>query len=87
MQRVTLDPLSAVQEPTQRCDPGVDDEPEGLLYGADCAHLIGHWTDSTDARGDIRRLGTMAASEERLEESWRFEDLQLRFGDTIPLND
>jgi hypothetical protein len=75
VQCVTLDPLSAVEQPTEIGDRSGDLDPAGCLDGQARAHLVGHRADPADARGDVRRFGVLPPAQERLEEPRRLVDL------------
>ena len=76
VQRVTFDPLSAVEQPAKIGDRSGDLDPAGRLDRQACAHLVGHRADPADARGDVGRLGVPPPAQERLEEPGRLVDLQ-----------
>ncbi len=80
MQRVALDPLAAVKQPPQRAQRAGDGDAERGLDRMHGAHLIGHGTDAADSRCDIRCLGAVATTQQRLEESRRLEDRQPHAG-------
>jgi hypothetical protein len=73
---VTLDPLSAVEQPAKIGDRLRDLDPAGRLDGQARAHLVCDRADPADASGDVRRFGMPPPAQERLEEPWRLVDLQ-----------
>ena len=77
VQRVALDPLAAIQEPTQVRDLLRHGDTARVLDGLARRHLVGDRADAADPGGDIGRLLVAAPAEERLEEPWRLEDLEL----------
>jgi hypothetical protein len=77
VQRVALDPFTAIEEAPQVAQLAGDGDPERALHGVHRAHLIGDRADAADARGDVRRLGESAAAQQRLEEARRLEDAEL----------
>ncbi len=76
---VTLDPLAAVEEASQRTPWASHHHTGGALERVNRAHLIGNRTDAADSRGDVGRLGGRAASQEGFEEPRRLDDLQPHF--------
>jgi len=86
MQRMTLDPLAAVQQPTERGDLGINHDVERLLHGGDRTHLVSDRANAADPGRDVGRLREVTPAEEGFEETRRLEDLQLRFGHPVPVN-
>ncbi len=80
----TLDPLAAVDEPTQVTDRAlVDRHSAGVLHRPDRAHLVRDRADAADPRGDVGRLGERPAAQERLKEPRRLVDPQLAVDDLV----
>ena len=64
MQGVTFNPLTAINQATQRPElPGYFDS-KGILDGMNGAHLIGNRADPAHPRGDVGHLGVILAFEE-----------------------
>jgi hypothetical protein len=62
VQGVTLDPLSAVQQPAKVGDRLCDLDPAGRLDGQARAHLVGDRADPADASGDVGRFSVPPAA-------------------------
>ena len=60
VQRVTVDPLPAVQQPAQRRQLRVDRHPARVFDRIAGADLVGDRADAADPRGDVGRLGVGA---------------------------
>jgi hypothetical protein len=86
VENVALDPLPAVEKPSELADRSVDLHPQGPFHRVARAHLVGDWADPADAGRDVRRLEVGAPPKERLEEAWRLEDLQLDVLDPVVLD-
>jgi hypothetical protein len=87
VQRVTLEPLAAVEQPPEVADRAlVDGDPAGVLHCAHRAGLVGDGTDPAYSGGDVGRLGERAAAQEGLEEARRLVDPQLHVGDLIAVD-
>ena len=57
VQRVTVDPFPAIQQPSQRAmSSGSTVIPQASSIALQALTLIGDGTDAADARGDVRRL-------------------------------
>ena len=83
VERVALDPLSAVEDAAERPErPGQLDAAD-VLDRVDRARLVRDRADAADAGGDVRRLEARAAAEQRLEEARRLEDPQLDVLDRV----
>ena len=78
MQRVALDPFSAVEKPAQCPQGRRKRDAEGILHGVDRAHLIGNRADTANPRSNIGGFRKIAATQQRFEQTRRLEDLQLR---------
>ena len=76
VQGVAGDPLTAVQQPSQRRDGVAGGDIAGVLDRVPGTGLVGHWADAADPRGDVGDLGVLAAAQERLEEPGWLVDLQ-----------
>jgi len=85
VQRVALDPLPAVEDPSQQADGRVDRDPQRPFQRVNRAHLIGDRADSADPGGDVRGLRKVAAAQKRFEQPGRLEDLQLDVLDAVAL--
>src|SRR6516225_9589191 len=81
MKRVALNPLAAVNQPPQRAQWAVDANAACVLHRVDSAHLVGDWTDSADARGDIWRFGKVASAEKCFEEAGRLKNFKFNASD------
>ena len=82
MQRVALDPLSAVEQPAQVANrPLVDRDPARVLHRTDRAGLVGDRADAANPRGDVGRLGEGTPAQQGLEEARRLIDPQLDVDD------
>ncbi len=79
MQRVALDPLSAVQQPAQRSNGGGGCHAESVFQGPHGAHLIGDGADAADTGDDIGYFFNGAVSQEGFEVARGFENIQFRF--------
>jgi len=77
VQRVALDPLAAVQQPSQHPDRLGQSDIAKHLQCIRCARLVGDRTDAADPGGDVGCLGEPPPTEQRLEEPRRLEDPQL----------
>ena len=77
MQRVTLDPFAAVDQPPQIADGAGYFDAARVFDGVTRAHLVGDGADTADAGGDVGCLVELAAAQKRLEEARRLENLQL----------
>ncbi len=62
VQRVALNPLTAVQEATQFSHARRNLDPAYILHRGDRAGLIGHWADAADPGSDVRDLGEPPAA-------------------------
>jgi hypothetical protein len=76
VQDMALDPLAAVEEPSQLADDGRHRDAGETLEGVGGAHLVRHGADPADARGEVDGFVECPAPQERLEEPGRFVDLQ-----------
>ena len=76
VQRVTVDPLPAVQQPAQLPQGRVDRHPARVFDGVAGTDLVGDRADPAYPRGDVGRLGVGAPTQERLEESGRLVDVE-----------
>jgi hypothetical protein len=74
---VTVDPFTAVQQPAQRYEFGVDRHPTGVFDRVAGTHLVGNGTDAAHSSRDVRGFRIRAAAEERLEEARGLVDVQL----------
>src|ERR1017187_348795 len=81
VQRMTLDPLTTINQPPQSPQLPVDLDAKRALDRMDRAHLIGDRTDAADARHDVRRFSVAAAAQKRFEESRRLKNIELRRAD------
>ena len=63
VQGVTLDPLTAIQQPPHEPDLVGHRDAESILHGQAGAHLIGDRADPADPGGDVRRLGVVAPAQ------------------------
>lgn len=77
VQRVTVDPLAAVQQPAQLHDFRVHRHAAGIFDGIARTHLVRHRADPADPRGQVGRFGMSPSTQERLEEPRRLVDVQL----------
>lgn len=76
VQRLALDPFTAVEQPAQRRQLPVHDHAAGVFDRSAGAHLVRDRADPAHPGGDVGRLGVGASAQERLEEAWRFVDRQ-----------
>ncbi len=74
---MALDPLTAVEKPTERGDLVSDGHSTGVFDREAGARLIGNRADPADPRRNVRWLGVSPAPQEGLEETRRLEDLEL----------
>ena len=74
---VALDPLGAVEEPSEGADLGMDRDVEEVLERVDRAHLVGHRADAADPGDDVDDLVRRPADDERLEVAGRLEDREV----------
>ena len=76
VEHVALDPLAAVEQPTELTDgaarPHVDDRLERMAG----THLIRDRADAADPGRDVDGFVESAATQEGLEEPWRLVDLE-----------
>src|ERR1019366_6293863 len=77
VERVSLDPLAAVEKAPERTHLSVDADAGRVLDRLARAHLVRDRADAADARGDVGNLGVRAPSQEGLEEARGLEDAQL----------
>ncbi len=84
VQRVTLHPLAAVEEPAKLAQRPVDHDPAGRLDGLGRGELVGHGADAADPRRDVDRLQVRAAAQQRLEVAGRLEDVELQSLHLVP---
>ena len=87
VQRVALDPLAAVEQAAQEPELLRNRYTAGAFDRKARAHLVGDWADPADAGGDVRWFRPRTPAQERLEEPWRLEDLQLDVGHAAVLDD
>jgi hypothetical protein len=85
MERVTLDPLATVDEPTQSPELAVNLYAERVFDRVYGAHLIGDGTDSADASDNVGDFGEVPAAEKGFEKARRLVDLQLYILNLIAL--
>lgn len=81
VQRLALDPLSAVQQTAQGGRLSVYDDAARVLDGTAGTHLVGDGTDPADAGGEVGWLRVRSAPEEGFEEPRRLVDLEPRLDD------
>ena len=81
VQGMTLDPFAAIDQSTQGPQLPIDPDAEGVFDRVDGAHLVGDRANAADTRDEIRRFRVAAAAQQRLEETWRLKDPQLRRSD------
>ena len=74
---VALDPLAAVEQPSQCPDRRVDLDAEGVLERVDRGHLVGDRADPADPGHDVDDLVGRPADDEPLEVARRLEDLEV----------
>ena len=77
VERVALDPLTAVQQATERRDLVGDLHSAGVFHREASARLVGNGADPANPRRDVGSLGVSPALKECLEETRRLEDLEL----------
>jgi hypothetical protein len=77
VERVALDPLTAVEETTERADLRADVHPARVFHRVHARGLVRDRADPTDPGGDVGGLGEVAAPQQRLEEARRLVDAQL----------
>jgi len=77
VERMTLNPFAAVEQPPQIPQRPFHSHTEDLLQRMNGAHLVGHGTDAADPRHDVRHLVVMPADQQGLEEPRRLKDSQL----------
>src|SRR5215469_3144318 len=80
VQRVAFDPFPAVEQPPKRRYRRGYARLAGVLDRLTGAHLVGDRADAADPRGDVGRLGVLAAAQQCFEEPGRFVEVQPRFG-------
>jgi len=79
VERVTLDPLPAVEKASQCPRRRIDRDAEERLERMDRAHLIGDGADSADPGDDVDHLVGRPADDQGLEIARRLEDRQASF--------
>ena len=84
VKRMTFNPFSAVEKPSQLPHGRIDRDTEGALDGVYRAHLIRDGTDSADAGDNVGKFREVPAAEKGLEETGRFVDVQLYVLNLIP---
>lgn len=77
VQRVTVDPFTAIQQPPQRNEIVIDIDAAGFFDRVTGADLIGNGAYPADARSQVRRLGVCTASQEGFEKPRRLVDVEL----------
>ena len=87
VQDVALDPLAAVEQPSQVADRTVDGDACEAFDRVGGAHLVGNGADPADARGDVDGLVVGPAAQERLEHARRLVDLEPHVLDHAVAND
>ena len=86
MQRMALDPFTTVEEPPQFAQLPTNRDTQCLLHRVYSAHLVSHWTNATDARGNIRSLCIHATTQQRLKEARRLVDPQFHIHHLVALD-
>ena len=77
MERMALDPLSAVEDLSEVADRLGDLHSERLLDRVHGRRLIGDRADPADPGGHVDRIRVASTLEQGLDEAGRFEDLEL----------
>ncbi len=87
VQRVALDPLTAVQQPAQRRHRVADFDAASVLHRQARRHLVGDGADPADPRRDVGGFAEVPAHEHRLEEARWLEDIQRDVADASVAHD
>src|SRR6185437_6661634 len=74
VQRVALDPLTAVDEPSQVAQRPLNAQAENLLQRVNRAHLVRDRTDAANARDNVRHFFVMSSLQESFEEPRRLKN-------------
>jgi len=77
VERMALDPLTAVEQPTEGGDLVSDGHSAGVFDREASTRLVSNRADPADPRRDVRWLGVSPALQEGLEETRRLKDLEL----------
>ena len=81
---MAMDPLAAIQRPAKCNQFWINADSAGILDRIAGAELIGDRADAADPRGEIRRFGVGAATQERLEKTRWLVDVELdAFGHAV----
>ena len=84
VEHVALDPLAAVDEPTEEPDLLGQLDPADRLHRVARAGDVRDRADAADPGRDVGRFGELPPAEQRLEEARRLEDLELHLLDLVP---
>src|ERR1019366_10301389 len=80
VQRMTLDPLPAIEKTPQRGDPIADDDAARVFHRGAGRHLVRDRADAANPRRDGGGLAKPATHEHRLEVAGRFENVERHIG-------
>ena len=74
VQRVALNPLAAIKQPSQGADRLPDFDPEGALDRVHGTHLVSDRADPADAGDDVQDLAKAAPAQQCFEKPRRLEN-------------